>query len=707
MTKSFLELRRQLLGLSPDDRRDLVTELLWSLPRQDVLRIHSRISDMMQKDIVGLLPPEISVRILSQLSADDLLRCKAVSRAWSKLCDDQAIWICLCARNTPAIVPQHTTWNDLECHRQRARAASPNASRLYGDESFEYADDGDSHIMAMTPSPSARRTVWERNSSGLPTYQRAVAFSPPPAAPTGTAPEPVIPSHLGLPTAFPRVSYKHLYLVRRILARRMTYLRPADLETPGRRSGTSWNPRVVIINPTSSQEHGGLPGHTESIYSLHLIKRHMNISCRIGEVDDALYSLLAPVSNDIFGSTASPSRSGLGASPVRSSTSSSFHVSGRDWLLSASRDKTMRLWQLSPTPRVVKVFAGGHTGSILTHFVAEIPVEDSSSRSPLGSYSGARSPPKSPSPMRDSPKTRLVAISGGGDGKICLWDIEHGDGTPEKTIQAHSDSVFFLRGDDEKVVSCSKDRTIRVFDIRTLEELVVIEDTSDGHRGAINAVDITKEFIVSASGDRTIKVWDINDGRLRASLDAHVRGITSMAFEPYSSSLAGWKPEVPGSVLCATLVTGSSDASIKTFHVVQLPPSAELDEVTFRDMLDLDADEPRVRYAIQPGVEYHAVCACPVPTRPSPSGCMRCFNRGHTELVRSLYLGDQVTLSASYDKTIKMWERSTGRLIFDFSGCHKGSVFAITGDHTRVVSSGIDAKIAIVDFADGLDTAFV
>lgn len=154
-------------------------------------------------------------------------------------------------------------------------------------------------------------------------------------------------------------------------------------------------------------------------------------------------------------------------------------------------------------------------------------------------------------------------------------------------------------------------------------------------------------------------------------------------------------------------MTGSSDASIKTFHVVQLPPSAELDEVTFRDMLDLDGDEPRVRYAIQAGVEYHAICACPVPTRPSQSGCMRCFNRGHTEIVRSLYLRDEVTLSASYDKTIKMWERASGRLIFDFSGCHKGSVFAITGDHTRVVSSGIDAKIAIIDFAEGLDTSFV
>jgi hypothetical protein len=34
-------------------------------------------------------------------------------------------------------------------------------------------------------------------------------------------------------------------------------------------------------------------------------------------------------------------------------------------------------------------------------------------------------------------------------------------------------------------------------------------------------------------------------------------------------------------------------------------------------------------------------------------------------------------------------------------------VFAITGDRMRVVSSGLDARIAIIDFSQGLDTAFV
>lgn len=50
-----------------------------------------------------------------------------------------------------------------------------------------------------------------------------------------------------------------------------------------------------------------------------------------------------------------------------------------------------------------------------------------------------------------------------------------------------------------------------------------------------------------------------------------------------------------------------------------------------------------------------ASCACP--GRPSTSDsalCTRCFNRGHTDLVRSVHLGEQVILSGSYDSTVKV-----------------------------------------------------
>lgn len=114
-----------------------------------------------------------------------------------------------------------------------------------------------------------------------------------------------------------------------------------------------------------------------------------------------------------------------------------MEVSGRDWLLSGSRDRTLRLWQLDhPKPRVVKVFMGAHEGSILSAFVVKLK----------------------PASRDGVAKEKLMGITGGSDGKICTWDLE-GDGTAEKEVMAHQNSVMCVKGDDERIVSCSKGKT--------------------------------------------------------------------------------------------------------------------------------------------------------------------------------------------------------------------------------------------------------
>lgn len=601
----------------------------------------------------------------------------------------------------------------------------------------------------------------------LPSYQRSPLAAPGPTDPfvATSGPEPPVRSHLVLPTAFPKANYKHLYLVRRILSRRMTDTRPADLEAASRRTPSLWEPDVQILTSGSSTALGGLPGHAESIYSLHLFRHSMRIPLSTG-AEDLVSGLSA--------AWPSPARMSTSWPGPGSPAPSGQIVAGRDWLLSGSRDCTLRLWALGTRPRVVKIFSGGHTRSILTHFVTELP--------------GPNGP-------------KLMAISAGSDGRIVSWDLE-GDGSPEKIVQAHSDSIFFMRGNAKYLVSCSKDRSIKLFSLSDLSCLLTIGPEVEGaHRGAINAVSLTDELIVSASGDKSIKAWDIKTGRLVASCEAHSRGISSIGFEPAGSGggselAAGWKQTIKGSTLKGTLVTGSSDSTIKTFFLVEVPASYE-EEVSFEDMMAdpsnfppgvhpsffstsanpaatyshpavqanlshrsgpsgsggssgangggsaaggrgesdgsvgsvgpgaengeegdgehmegvegfVGPDEEGRRVIFEPGPEYWARCACALPmTPPNAHGCLRCNNRGHTDLVRSLHVAEDVTLSASYDSTTKIWDRVSGRLIFDFEGCHSGRVFAITGDRMRVVSSGLDARIAIIDFSQGLDTAFV
>ena len=274
----------------------------------------------------------------------------------------------------------------------------------------------------MTKRSPLRRDVWERSHSVLPTHLRTSSgIHPRPAGKidTPTFQEPPIASYLPFPTRSPVTNYKHLFIIHRILSQRLCNLHGGSgSKILGKRL------RSRTIDAYSSIEAGGLPGHSEAIYSLELIRHRMTIPITQGGADCHRPSPDGPFDTMM-------TLTGMSESPVEQGNAPAV-VGGRDWLLSGSRDKTLRLWQMScAKPKVVKIFHGGHNGSVLSHFVAKVA-------------------------GRDGQAERVMAVSGGSDGKICLWDVENGDGSPEKVVQAHADSVLCVRGADERIVSCSK-----------------------------------------------------------------------------------------------------------------------------------------------------------------------------------------------------------------------------------------------------------
>jgi len=81
--------------------------------------------------------------------------------------------------------------------------------------------------------------------------------------------------------------------------------------------------------------------------------------------------------------------------------------------------------------------------------------------------------------------------------------------------------------DDGRAVSASFDRTLRVWDLETGQEL----HTLRGHEGSVEAVAVTADgHAVSASYDRTLRVWDLDTGAEIARFSGE-RAMTCVAFD--------------------------------------------------------------------------------------------------------------------------------------------------------------------------------
>jgi F-box and WD-40 domain protein 1/11 len=212
------------------------------------------------------------------------------------------------------------------------------------------------------------------------------------------------------------------------------------------------------------------------------------------------------------------------------------------WLVSGSRDRTVRVWDLD-SKRLWHPPLLGHSTSVLCL------------------------------QFDPSPEENLI-ISGGSDKNVIIWKFSTGEKIQE-LHNAHEDSVLNLKFDKRYLVTCSKDKLIKVWNRRELSPLdkdyptfhrgpavkypSYIIDTAyitpsrieaelanhhmkslqpfsllmtlDGHGAAVNAIQINDDEIVSASGDRLIKVWGIRSGACLKTLMGHTKGIACVQFD--------------------------------------------------------------------------------------------------------------------------------------------------------------------------------
>lgn len=220
-----------------------------------------------------------------------------------------------------------------------------------------------------------------------------------------------------------------------------------------------------------------------------------------------------------------------------------------EYLVSGSRDRTLRIWNLH-SRRLIRPPLTGHSGSVLCLQFDSDPEED-------------------------------LIVSGSSDSDVILWRFSTGE-ILQRLRKAHKESVLNVKFDKRILVTCSKDKTIKIFnrqplrpgdlgysdpqavspvpinlrkygyDDSPLNQMAIIPPYTmiaclDGHGAAVNAVQICDREIVSASGDRNIRLWDWPNQVVKRTFIGHNKGIACVQYDG------------------RRIVSGSSDNEVKVF----------------------------------------------------------------------------------------------------------------------------------------------
>lgn len=516
---------------------DIAYEVLRTLRTSKIAAVVDRLTPLLHMDPVGKLPPEITSQIFSYLDASTLLVASLSSQAWRARILDPRLWRRLYLDQGWGLDEAAVRMFE-ESHGRLIRQGS---HRLGSSFRASEKDRGQPLLKKRATANSFDQQNKELSSDVSQWREQHGAIEADSDVPSRTSPMEVDQEMLDVPSNEPL----HPISPSRRNKRGSQESRDEMLvstnppHTTGRASSQSLNP--PIKPPLILRDSSG----SEKINWAFLYKQRRRLEENWNKGRFTNFQLPHPAY----------------AHEAHRECVYTIQFFGK-WLVSGSRDKTLRVWDLE-TRRLRGAPLTGHTQSVLCLQFDPTEKED-------------------------------VIISGSSDTNIIVWRFSTGQKIKE-ILQAHRDPVLNLRFDHRYLVTCSKDKLIKIWNryelspldkdypkispastakmpayiIDTLaaspqqieqklanRQIKVLQPYSllmslDGHNAAVNAIQIDRDQIVSASGDRLIKVWSVLDGRLMSTLPGHQKGIACVQFDS------------------KRIVSGSSDNTVRIYDHIK------------------------------------------------------------------------------------------------------------------------------------------